>query len=158
MGFVLDGGKFGNLKGERMSEKLKDAIFKMKPGDKFETTKSIITRPFTMNAKGSLVNACGDLVNLMVNNLNLEGAIIPAEPKVLSADESFELWDGNSTVSNSRTIGDCYKTGFNYGKQQGRLGMYLEFKKWKEKNDREGNFQQFGFSRALEELKPSTGE
>jgi hypothetical protein len=67
-----------------MREKLQDAIFKMKPGDKFKPENDY---EMIMNQTMQLVWPGGGNVSMSPAHLNLEGEIIPAEPKVLTAEE-----------------------------------------------------------------------
>lgn len=62
---------------------LKDAIFKMNTGDCFDSDKGALE----MKPTGKLHYISGRKVPLTTENLNLEGEIIPAKPKVLSAKE-----------------------------------------------------------------------
>jgi len=67
--------------------KLKDAIFKMEPGDKFHAPALDELSPYTMMDDGSIVSKIVTRgVILTPSNLNIEGVIIKAEPKVLSAE------------------------------------------------------------------------
>ncbi len=77
--------------------------------------------------------------------------LIPWEQNVLSAEES---WEKRCYPDQSESCKTAYLSGFDDGKPQGRLEMYLEFEKEFEKNQKEGNFQTFGFSQALQKFKP----
>lgn len=125
--------------------KFHEVILDMTPGDVFKTDRE----EFKMNRTGSFKCNEKDLI-LTKGMMHFEGQIILSEPKVLSAAEYLN----NLQVVDEQDFSEEIMDAFSNGDQNGQLKMYLQFKKAFEKNQNDGNFETFGFSQALKNLKP----
>lgn len=126
-----------------------DAIEKMDEGDIFKCENSdeiICCNNGTFRFRSSNI-----IVNVAIGNMMLDGEIIPAEPKVQSVDETFKKDYAPVDTVNHTKIKNGYYMGFKAGKPEGRLEMYLEFKKAYEE-DGPGTIPVF--FNALKNLKP----
>jgi hypothetical protein len=128
--------------------KFHEAVSKMKVGDIF--TPITTHTPVKLCESGFFQATAHNLKTTFSQEyMLLEGVITSAEPKVLSAEEwrakqNREFW-------NVETLGNIGEKGFNDGHQNGRLEMYLEFKKyWGDWDQQESTF----LKKAIEYLKP----
>jgi hypothetical protein len=108
--------------------KFHEAAPKMNPGDIFRATKDGMSDIILKN-KGYFCNKAGTQISLNVIHFNLEGEIIPAEPKVLSESELFgkimALDEyGCHTVFNRQWLSDV----IDLCHQNGRLERDLELR------------------------------
>jgi len=111
--------------------KLSEAILqdKLKPGGKFGPTDYGF---ISMDSTGCLHWEDGkdkESVIMCKEHMELEGEIIPAEPKVMTAEEYLKTIEEKSEPDCHRCWIQGNRKGFEDGHKNGRLEMWLEFKK-----------------------------
>lgn len=100
---------------------LKDAIYQMTKANKFKAVTGIC---YHLNQWGQVTGEHGTILKLAKSNLDLEGEIIPAEPKVLTVEEIATKWLRKDEKSDATYYFDCTREAH----KNGRLEMWLEVK------------------------------
>jgi hypothetical protein len=136
---------------------LQEAVHQMKEGDKFrKTDPSMPKDDSTAVCKGGLFywESNGKEIGLMSDTLKMKGVIIPAEPVVLSAEESLKEYLSGKDVFKGEQF--LFKAGFYRGEKNGQLKQWLNHKPLREAVERFVRTQnpEHPLRKELENIKP----
>ena len=108
--------------------KLKDAIYRMNSGDRFEPEQGNVYCVMEMNRAGILLNDEGGRIGFGKRNMNIDGRIIPVGPKVLTVVEMLETLNISLRDTSSFLHDGCHRESIQRANQNGRLERDLEWR------------------------------
>ena len=114
---------------------LQEAVYKMSPGDTFKPIKEGLS-VMKMQKSGFLLNDKGNNLIMSADAMEIEGQIMPAEPKVLTAEEMYnkELKFHTCSTVNTLRHGEAMD-------KNGQLKQWLGHKELRETVEEFSNFE-----------------